>query len=361
MEPKQRHMLVIRTSAIGDVALCVPALEALVRSYSDLKITLLTREALSPFFRELSQVEIFPFDFKERHKGLPGIFRLFGDLRKKGITEVADLHNVLRSKMLCLLFWVFGRRVAQLDKGRKEKRALTRKFRKEFYQLMHMVERYCNVFRALGFQNIDPQPPQRIRHPLPAAIKTRKRGERWIGIAPFAKHKGKIYSTVKSDALIKLFVGQSNRLFIFGGGNYEREFADCMEERYPNSVTAVIDRFSIGEEMDIMSNLDCMISMDSSAMHICSLLGVPVVSIWGATHPYAGFYGFGQDAGNAVSAGLSCSPCSVYGSKPCLFRDYRCMERITPESIAFKVASVLRKSKTKSKTKHNERGNKDQM
>ena len=90
-----------------------------------------------------------------------------------------------------------------------------------------------------------------------------------------------------------------------------------------------------------MSHLDVMISMDSSNMHLASLTGTPVVSIWGATHPYAGFLGWGQTAENAIQIDLECRPCSIFGQKPCRRGDYACMNRIAPETIIERTNNIL--------------------
>jgi ADP-heptose:LPS heptosyltransferase len=84
-----------------------------------------------------------------------------------------------------------------------------------------------------------------------------------------------------------------------------------------------------------------MISMDSSNMHLASLTATPVVSIWGATHPYAGFMGWGQSEENAVQIPLECRPCSIFGKKPCMRGDYACMRGIKPETIVEKTLSLL--------------------
>ena len=94
-------------------------------------------------------------------------------------------------------------------------------------------------------------------------------------------------------------------------------------------------------ELILMSHLDVMVSMDSANMHLASLVNTPVVSIWGATHPYCGFMGYGQKAENALQIeNLECRPCSVFGNKPCLHGDYRCLIRITPEMVVQKVMDV---------------------
>ena len=84
-----------------------------------------------------------------------------------------------------------------------------------------------------------------------------------------------------------------------------------------------------------------MVSMDSANMHFASAVGTPVVSIWGATHPDFGFYGYGQNPTNALCANLPCQPCSAYGNKPCRYGDYRCMKAITPEQVLAKIEALL--------------------
>ena len=98
-------------------------------------------------------------------------------------------------------------------------------------------------------------------------------------------------------------------------------------------------------ELTFMSTLDIMISMDSANMHLASLVGIPVVSIWGATHPYAGFMGWGQSIDNAIQIDLPCRPCSIYGNKPCMRGDYACLKNISPEQIVEKVEAVIRLNK----------------
>ena len=77
--------------------------------------------------------------------------------------------------------------------------------------------------------------------------------------------------------------------------------------------------------------------MDSANMHMASLVGTRVVSVWGATHPYAGFLGYGQREADCIQRNMPCRPCSVYGNKPCQYGDYRCLTTITPNAIVCKL------------------------
>ena len=112
------------------------------------------------------------------------------------------------------------------------------------------------------------------------------------------------------------------------------------EQTYPH-VISVAGKFKMSQELALMSHLDVMLAMDSGNMHLASLTGVPVVSIWGATHPYAGFMGWGQSEANAIQLSLPCRPCSIFGNKPCLRGDYACLNQITPRQIIQKVESLL--------------------
>ena len=336
------HLLIMRLSAMGDVAMTAPVVRALKEANPDLRITMLTRPFFKAFFRGIPDIDFLDPDFKGRHKGFAGIVRLYNDIGAYGITHVADLHDVLRTKILRRFLGMSGRKVAVIDKGRGEKRELTRKFRKEMCQLKPTVERYADTLRALGFKFPNPVPAENIKYPVPQEILDiagEKKGA-WIGVSPFAQHKGKIYPTNMTDELIGLLAAKYGRVFVFGGGPYEKDFAECMEQRH-KGVVSVIGKIKLDAELDLISNLDAMVTMDSSAMHMASLAGIPAVSVWGATHPYAGFYGFGQDPANAVQLDLPCRPCSVYGNKPCIHKDYRCLAGITPQRIADRVGSVV--------------------
>ncbi len=340
------HLLIVRLSAMGDVAICVPVVKQLRKDNPRLRITILTRSKWQVFFRDIADIGFISPEFEGRHKGLKGIFRLSRDIAAEGVDAVADLHDVLRTKILRVLLRLKGARVAVVDKGRAEKRALTRKFRKLRTQLTPTVRRYGDALQSLGLRLGDPVPANPAKLPLSNELLelTGPKTGVWVGISPFSQHQGKVYPTIHTDSLIGLLAERYSRVFVFGGGEHERQFSEYMEQRY-EKVTSVIGRVGLGEEMDLVSNLDCMISMDSAAMHLASIVGTPVVSIWGATHPYAGFYGFGQRPADAVQLDMACRPCSVYGNKPCLYRDYRCLNRIPPTTVLEHVTAVVERKK----------------
>ncbi len=339
------NILIIRFSAIGDVAMTVPVIDSLARQHPDDTYTVVSQSFLMPLFAYLpANVSFLGVNLQTDHKGMAGMYRLYQELSRKKFDAVADLHDVLRTKLLRTLFRFSGLRVKYIDKGRSEKKQLTRKKHKILKQLKSSTERYADVFRALG-QSVEPdfhsifgisRGDFRMIESLTGA-----KSKQWIGIAPFAKHQGKILPIERTEQIVAHFAHLGNvTLFLFGGGHREKAVLESWCDKYPNCVS-VVGKFGIAEELVLMSYLDVMFSMDSANMHLASLTATPVVSVWGATHPYAGFYGYHQPIESAVQVDLFCRPCSVYGNKPCYRKDWACLMNITPEKIIDKITAII--------------------
>jgi ADP-heptose:LPS heptosyltransferase len=344
MQNTSKHILVIRLSAMGDVAMTVPVLSALTQQYPEIKITVLTRAFFKPFFRDIPNVSIFEADVKGKHKGILGLYKLSRALKKLNIDAIADLHNVLRSNILKVFF--LDKKFIQIDKGRAEKRALTSG--KKVTQLKSTHQRYADVFEKLGFK-IDLTNPS---FPKPSYLSEKifsiieRDNKKCIGIAPFAAFVGKAYPLELMDKVIEE-LQKKYKIILFGGGEKETQLLNKMETKYKN-VFSVAGKLTLGEEIDVISNLELMISMDSGNAHIAAMLGINTITIWGVTHPYAGFYPFNQNPKNALLANRNQFPqipTSVYGNTfPEGYQD--AIQSITPQDIIDKVNSILQKSLT---------------
>ncbi len=339
---KPRHILVIRLSAMGDVAMTVPVLKQVLDQNPDVQLTILTQQFFVPLFAPLERTTVYAVETKGKHKGLNGLVKLFNELKKQyQFDAVADLHNVLRSKVIRFLFKTTGISTACIDKGRKEKKQLTQKQNKQLIQLKTSFQRYADVFAELGVPVIlNTAQPVLAKQPLPpAAVSLFSQTKKNICIAPFAKHQEKMYPLEKMKVVLKnILENNKYQVFLLGGGKTETAALNEWEKEFPGVVN-LSGKFSFAEELAIISHLDRMVSMDSANMHLASLFGVPVVSVWGATHPFAGFYGWGQPSDNAVQLDLYCRPCSVFGNKPCYRGDHACMKQLPEEKIIEKVTN----------------------
>ena len=330
-----KKLLIIRFSALGDIAMTVPVVHDLAMQYPDLDITILSREMARPLFEGMpSNVHIFGADLKGRHKGLIGLCRLWCDAHMSDFDYIADCHDVLRTHWLRAEARLRCKKVAKIDKGRRGKKALTRQNNKVFTQQATSFERYAKVLEKLGY----PVKPNFVKLDYSSFCETQKApSETWIGIAPFAKHEAKVYPMEKMEQVIKTMDERENTtLFLFGGGEEEKRQIAELCAKYPN-VKAAQSQHGLAGELALMGQLDVMLSMDSANMHLASLVGTRVVSIWGGTHPYAGFLGWNQKPSDCIQLDMPCRPCSVYGNKPCLRGDYACMNSIAPSQILEKL------------------------
>ena len=386
---------------MGDVAMTVPVVKSLAQQYPDLRITVLSKPFARTLFDGLApNVSFMGADIKGEYHGIKGLNALYRRLTAKNFTAIADLHSILRSSYLRMRFNFDRYRVAHIDKHRAMRRALTATNNKQLVQLPTPFEGYADVLAQLGypvninFTSIFPPEGGDLKLIAPfingkskgeeekklserekaireetacegaeakilseekegkreeakvlsekeeeevKAESLKPRGEKWIGIAPFAAHKGKIYPLEKMERVIELLLEREPncRIFLFGGGAEERELLTQWESRHDRCTCALLG--SLYNELVLMSHLDTMVSMDSANMHLASLTGTRVVSVWGATHPFAGFMGWNQSPADAVQTTLPCRPCSIFGNKPCLHGDYPCLNSITPEEIVERV------------------------
>ena len=246
-----------------------------------------------------------------------------------------DIHDVLRTKILRFLFRLSGVKVVVIHKNRGERKRLIRRKNKLFKQLSFVQDKYADTFKKGGF--IVKNTPYHIytkNDELPDDLLkiTGEKDKKWIGIAPFAKHQPKIYPLDKMEKIVGYFSTRNDvKIFLFGGGKYETEILNNWE-KYPN-IQSLAGKTSLEGELQIMAHLDAMLSMDSANMHLANLTDVPVVSVWCATHPFAGFVSCGNPKNTIIQRDLSCRPCSIYGNKVCYKNTYECMDIAIEEII----------------------------
>lgn len=340
-----KNILIIRLSAMGDVAMTVPLLRALVIQYPEVKVTVLSKPFFKPFFDDIPRVTFYGADVNGKHKGFFGLLGLYRELKAYKIDAVADLHNVLRSKIVTTLFSLSGKKTATTDKAREEKKALTRAENKVFKPLMSIVQRHLQTFEKLGFPIDLTSPVFPEKQELTKAIVdiTGTKQDVWIGIAPFAQHQGKVYPADLMQGVINLLAKNSNyKLLLFGGGKQEIEILQQFAQNHDN-VIVTAGKLKLQQELALISNLDVMLSMDSGNAHMAAMLGVKVITLWGATHPYAGFAPFNQPLENALAADREqypLLPTSIYGNK--IVEGYEdAMRTINPNTVVDKINAVL--------------------
>lgn len=323
-----KHILIIRLSALGDVAMTVPVIYSLARQYPELKITVATR----PFFRQLfvdapANIKFALAETGSIHRGIKGLFKLIKELRSMKFDYVADFHDVLRSRLIRMALRLGGIPVAVVDKDRKGRRRLTHRKLRETQR--NYVDRYADVLARLelpvkvDFKSLFPE--------------TEREG---IGIAPFARYATKAYPPKLMERVVEMLVAEGRRVYLFGAHGEEAATLAKWEAAHPGAVN-MAGKLSLPEELEFMSRLQVMVSMDSANMHMASLGATPVISMWGSTTPHCGFLGYGQTVDRIIYLDLPCQPCSIAGVAECPIGHYACMERIPPEDVVAKIRSIV--------------------
>lgn len=333
------RVVVQRYSALGDILMLLPILQAAKAQRPDLEIALVSRPYLAPLFKNFD-VDFIPADLKGRHKGLFGLYRLANEIYAGYQADlVIDAHQVLRSKVVNRFLRFFGLPIFSIRKNRKERAALTRKKNKVFKPIRPVYKLYLEAFEKAGIPiDFDPK-----KAPI-APYKLMKSNSQWwdaeksalnIGIAPTARHQGKQWPLEQMQYLMQSMGVNKVKIFLFGGPD-EAPMLNALGENSGANFTVVAGAFSLDQEIALVKNLDFMISMDSSNMHLAAWAGTKVISIWGATHPYAGFKAYGQSDLNQIqipAKKLSCRPCSVFGNKGCWRGDYACLNGISHQQV----------------------------
>jgi len=350
IQKKDKSILVFRFSALGDIAMTIPVLRSFFNTYPNQKIIFVSRGFVEPLFKEFDNLEFISVDFNYDFKGLKGLLKLFKTLRKNKIKAVADLHNVLRTKILKLFFKLTFIKVQSIDKGRAERKKLTQKKNKKFKPLTPIHYRYCDVFGRLGFPidltnheyPIKPFLPENLEE---QKILSKSAGKRIIGIAPFASFAGKSYPLDLMQNVIA-YLQKDHLIYLFGGGENELKQIKVWENAYDN-VIDIASPFNLTEQINIITYTDLMISMDSANGHIAANYGVPVLTIWGMTHPFCGFTPFDQGIENSIMIDRNVYPeipTSVFGNK--IPKGYESAFRsIEPKEVIEKALEILKLTK----------------
>lgn len=343
---------------MGDVALVLPVVRSMVQAYPHAEVTVVTRPRLAPFFQDIERVQVFPADVAHTYKGLVGLYRLYRTLtRTSAYDAIIDLHDHIRTMILRTFFRLHRGNVTVFDKGRSEKRAFARKSDKVTTPLPHTVRRYQDAFAKAGYPfDLLPGPHFALNDDVNARVEAwllqrglRKSGA-WIGIAPFALHKTKIWPLENYAIVIEKVLQHTQAKFhLFGGGPQEIAFFQGLVRRFPDHCVLAAGELNLREEIALMKHMDLMLCVDSSNMHMAALNGVRVLSIWGGTHPDVGFAPFATDAEivQITRDELPCRPCSVYGRETCYVGGFPCLTRITPDLIADRILNTVREQTTR--------------
>jgi heptosyltransferase-2 len=346
MQKKIEKILVVRFSSLGDIILTTPVLETLKAKFPQSQISFLTKTPYADLLANDPRIHtLIQFDPKNKHKGIKGFVRLVKELNSDNFDLLIDLHSNLRSFFL-----------RHLIKSR-----IKIKYRKLWFSRFLMVhfkflktkpistlESYLGIFKKLQIESEKKAPTLFVgqndidfsnKFMLEAGI---KKDDIVIGVHPGAKWETKKWDIEKFEQVYRSLIQKENLRIILFGDSIDEESIRKVADGLPDSRATKAIGLPLSRLMGLIQNCDCLITNDSGPMHIAEGFKVPVVAIFGPTHPKLGFAPTGPE--NVVlCANVKCSPCSLHGEKKCSKKSRLCMDLITPDMVVEAVESLLKK------------------
>lgn len=340
METTKNTYVIMRLSSLGNVAMLVPVVTQLSKTYPNDEFVVVALKPLEALFHGLPNVRYHEAAPEVEHAH--GLYRLFKQIKEYNPIKVFDMQDDGRTRIIRWLLKWSKIPTATIDLGRRERLALRRVGYEKSTPLKPEVERYADTLRNGGLQPSGDVPLMEINLPAEQRVQQLfgKKTERWIGIAPFAKHLSNVlpFKTMK-DVIAHYAQQPDTKIFLFGAGHVETEMLRQWASLWDN-VESVTNQLPLDGELELMRHIDGLLCMDSANQHLAALVGCPTLSIWCGTHTYMGFAAWGKANTQILSLPVSCRPCSVHGTERCKYRNFAC-KALSPEMIIERFDKLL--------------------
>lgn len=279
-------VLLIRFSAIGDLFLTAPVIRELKKEGAH--VTLLVKDRFRSAALLLDGVD--EIQSWERYK----------DALIEGASEeyhrIIDLQGTSQSKR-------FARKIKLPTATFKKpylRRSLLLLTKSEKFALPPVVERYAEAAGVMLSKD-------KVSFKFPQEAQLKAKIVAVIG----GSHTGKRLS---AEQWLDILKSQPEEELVLLGGPGDKELAHEIKSKLPGCADAT--HTSIEEGLAIVAGAKLVISGDTGFMHAAALMHVPLVSLWGATHPMLGFGPWPPQKNQREVITKGKSPLSKHGKVP---------------------------------------------
>ncbi len=324
MKKDKKKILVIRFSSLGDVILSSVVLEPLYEN--GFEVDFLTFKPFDQIFKYDYRIKNLIALEKKDLKSIKDIYRFAKSLKKNNYDYILDLHSNLRSLLISFF--------SGIPTLRYNKEGLKRRLGKlnpEF----NVVKAYLEPLKNLGIDNLDKYRPRIILKDEEIEAVKPMLPQNFVTLGTGARYKQKIYPYYNKVA--QLLIEKGFNVVLVGS----KEDKEKDQNKYPEQVIDLRGKLSLRESIAVISQGKLTISNDSAIAHMSRAVGVPVVVIYGATHPFFGFAPL-PDEGTYIFKGLECQPCDLHGKKECKRGDLACLTTIEPEEVVRTALSLIK-------------------
>ncbi len=339
-----RKILVIRMSAIGDVVLTLPVIDALEDAFPEAEIHYLIKKEFAELVEgRRTPGEVIPFD---RRDGLPGLLELVRLVRGERYDLLVDLHANLRSTAVRMLGGAWMKRAYR---KRSLERMLLKNLRLNLLSgAPPVMDRYFTALEDFGLSRDGRRPALELsdahRETAARAIEGLPSGG-LICLAPGAAHATKRWPEERFFEAAAALAGEGDAVALLGGGS-ERAVTARVAGMLSGRGIAHVDlagRLAIMESAAVIERSSVLLTNDSGLMHLADALSKPLAAIFGPTTKELGFTPAGPLAMVVERAGLECRPCSLHGDEQCPKGHHECMKEVSANEVVAAAREVMEK------------------
>lgn len=317
--------LVIRFSSIGDIVLTTPAIRCLKKQVTDAEVHFLTKENFKTVTEGNPYIDKF-FYFKN------DLSLLIKALKSEHYDYIIDLHDNFRTKRIG---WALKAKTLTYNKERVEKFILTQLHINKMSG-RHIADRCVDVLADFGVVNdgmgLDyfiPEYAEIKMNDLPVPHMVG-----YIAIVIGASYYTKKLPVHKLQELCR----KLNYPIILVGGKEDFAEAEAIASVDTIRVYNACGKFSLHESADLVRKSQLVISHDTGLQYIACAFDKQVLAIWGGTSPLLDVEPYYASSvmdryQNFLVPGLSCQPCSNFGTKTCPKKHFKCMEEQDIDAI----------------------------
>src|SRR5947208_290796 len=321
---------------LGDAAMSVPAVRAIKAGRPDAHITIAAPARIASMWKLVAEVdEIVSLP----NKSLLATVR---SIRRQSRFDVAILiPNSLRT---ALEIWLSGipRRVGYGGHFRSWLLNQIVPDRGIPGPIEHQADRYLRMARELGASVADKE----RRFSTAGAIENRlslisaatEAGLK-VGLCPGAEYgQAKRWLPERFAEVATAVTAQASVQWLLFGTSQDVTIGEQISNALGDSCVNRIGQTTLDQLIDELRECRLLLTNDTGTMHLASLLGVPVVAIFGSTEPrLTGPLGTGD---TILRHQVECSPCFL---RECPI-DFRCMKAVSVQEVVVAVLSILQKS-----------------
>jgi heptosyltransferase-2 len=324
------RILIRSSNWLGDAVMSVPAVHAIKNGRPDAHVTIATPAKIAPMWKLVPEVDaILPLASNS-------LLAAVRSIREQPHFDVAILFpNSLRVALEALLSGVH-RRVGYRGHSRSWLLNQVIPEQPPPRQLEHQSARFLRIAQICGARD-SPQATANIQiagSNQPSVINDQRLK---IGLCPGAEYgPAKRWLPERFAEVAVKVAAQAPVQWVLFGTPKDAEIGDQIAAGLGDSCVNRIGQTTLDQLILALRECRLLLTNDTGTMHLASLLGVPVVAIFGSTEP--GLTGPLGDQHIVLRHHVECSPCFL---RECPI-DFRCMKAVGVPEVVDAVLSILK-------------------